>query len=187
VTDLLYIFLLKIRYGAQMNREPEKRLLVVWWSRTGASEALANACVQAALATHTPGLLVSMRRADQVVLAELLRANGLVFVCPENLGTMAGMMKEFFDLNYYLALGRLEGVAYQVIVSAGSDGTGAVRQIERIATGWRLRSIGPPLIVNVHAQEVDQILAAKKLTSDQVKAAGELGTLLASGLGLGIF
>ena len=128
-----------------------------------------------------------MRRADQVVQAELLRATGLVFVCPENLGTMAGMMKEFFDLNYYLALGRLEGVPYQVIVSAGSDGTGAVRQIERIATGWRLRAIAQPLIVNVHAQEVEQILAAKKLTPAQLQAAGELGSMFASGLGLGVF
>ena len=76
---------------------------------------------------------------------------------------------------------------YQVIVSAGSDGTGAVRQIERIATGWRLRAIAQPLIVNVHAQEVEQILAAKKLTPAQLQAAGELGSMFASGLGLGVF
>ncbi len=187
MNDLLYIFLLKIRYGSHMNGESEKLLLLVWWSRTGASEALANACFDAAVATQPLGLQVLMQRADRVVQSDLLGANGLVFVCPENLGSMAGMMKEFFDLQYYPGLGRLEGVPYQIIVSAGSDGSGAVRQIERIATGWRLRPIGPALIVNVQAQEVAQILAIKELTQMQLQAARDLGALFASGLALGVF
>ena len=32
-----------------------------------------------------------------------------------------------------------QGRAYATVISAGSDGTGAQRQIDRIATGWRLR------------------------------------------------
>jgi NAD(P)H-dependent FMN reductase len=170
-----------------MNGEPEKLLLLVWWSRTGASKALANACFDAAVAAQAPGLQVLMQRADQVVQSDLLRASGLVFVCPENLGSMAGMMKEFFDLQYYPALGRLEGTAYQLIVSAGSDGSGAVRQIERIATGWRLRPIGQALIVNVQAQDAAQILAVKKLTQMQLQVARDLGALFASGLAFGVF
>ena len=63
---------------------------------------------------------------------------------------MAGLMKDFFDRCYYPALGRIEGRPYAVMVCAGSDGSGAARQIERICTGWRLKAVAPALIV-MHA------------------------------------
>ncbi len=49
------------------------------------------------------------------------------------------MLKDFFDRCYYPALGPSNGRPYACLVCAGSDGSGAVRQIERIATGWRLK------------------------------------------------
>ena len=75
---------------------------------------------------------------------DLLSAAGYLFCCPENLASMTGAMKEFFDRCYYPVLGRIEGRPYAVMVAAGSDGAGAVRQIERIATGWRLKAVAPP-------------------------------------------
>jgi hypothetical protein len=55
---------------------------------------------------------------------------------------MAGIMKDFFDRTYYPVLDRINGRPYAVLICAGSDGQNAARQIERIATGWRLRAIG---------------------------------------------
>jgi len=78
---------------------------------------------------------------------ELLEADGYLFACPENLAAMSGLMKDFFDRSYYPVLDRLQGRPYATLICAGSDGSNAARQVERIATGWRLKAIALPLIV----------------------------------------
>lgn len=69
----------------------------------------------------------------------LLAASGYLFACPETLAAMSDLMKDFFDRCYYSALEQLQGRPYAMLICAGSDGSNAARQIERIATGWRLR------------------------------------------------
>lgn len=41
------------------------------------------------------------------------------------------------------------------MVCAGSDGSDAVRQLERVATGWRLKAVAPALIVCARAQTAE--------------------------------
>jgi multimeric flavodoxin WrbA len=118
---------------------------------------------------------------------DLIAADGYLFVCPENLASMAGAMKEFFDRCYYPCLERLNGRPYAAMICAGSDGTGAARQLARIATGWRLKAIAEPLIVGVAAQTPEAILAPKTLTAAQLAPCAELGATLAAGLALGVF
>ena len=101
---------------------------------TGAARALAQAAAAAAAAAE-PGIHVRSVRCDEANADDLCGADAVLIVCPEMLGSAAGMMKDFFDRTYYPALGRLSGRPYALIVSAGSDGEGAVRQIERIASG----------------------------------------------------
>lgn len=158
-------------------------LLIVWHSRTGASEAMAHAAAQAAAGECAVRLVA----ADDAQPAELLGASGYLFVCPENLASMTGAMKEFFDRNYYPLLGEIEGRPYAVMVAAGSDGQGAVRQIERIATGWRLRRIADSLIVCTHAQTPVAITAPKLLGEGDLARCGELGALFGAGLAMGVF
>ena len=100
---------------------------------------------------------------------------------------MAGLMKDFFDRCYYPVLGRIEGRPCAVMVCAGSDGSGAVRQIERICTGWRLKAVAPALIVNTHAQTPEAILAPKTIAADELARCRELGEALGSGLALGVY
>jgi multimeric flavodoxin WrbA len=118
---------------------------------------------------------------------DLLEAGAYLFVCPENLATMSGLMKEMFDRCYYPLLGRVEGRAYATIIAAGSDGAGAQAQIDRIVTGWRLRRVAEPLIVNFGAQTPEAILAQKTVSESALSASRDLGTALSSGLELGIF
>ncbi len=125
--------------------------------------------------------------ADAVSDGDLLRAAGYLFVCPENLASMSGAMKEMFDRNYYPVLGRIEGRPYASIIAAGSDGEGAQRQLDRIATGWRLKRVADPLIVNFQAQTPEAILAEKEVPDKALKACREIGCSLAEGLKLGVF
>jgi hypothetical protein len=73
------------------------------------------------------------------------------------------------------------------MICAGSDGRNAARQIERIATGWRLRPVAAPLIVCTHAQTAEAILAPKAIGAADLERCRELGAALASGLAMGIF
>lgn len=130
---------------------------------------------------------VRLLHADAAGADDLLRADGYLFVAPENLAAIAGAMKEFFDRTYYGALERINGRPYALLVCAGSDGSNAVRQIERICTGWRLRAVAEPIIVCTHAQTPEKILAAKIIDAKDLQRCEEAGRGIAAGLALGVF
>lgn len=162
-------------------------LLIVWHSRTGASEQLAIAAERGAIEQCPSAGAVRRIRCDQAKSEDLVAAQGYLFVCPENLAAIAGQMKEFFDRCYYPLLGRIEARPYASIVSAGTDGHNASRQLARIATGWRLKAVREAAIVNTASQTPEQILAPKTLTEDQLELAAELGAALAAGIEMGIY
>lgn len=120
-------------------------------------------------------------------MQDLLGAAGYLFCCPENLGSMTGEMKAFFDRTYYPVLGQIEGRPYATMIAAGSDGTGAERQIDRIMTGWRLRRVAEPMIACTYAQTPDAILAPKQLSADTLQICHNLGQAVATGLAIGVF
>ena len=159
--------------------EDRTTLLVIWHSRTGASEAMARAAAQHEVAR--------LMRASEVTPDDLLAAAGYLFVGPENLATLSGEMKEMFDANYYPVLGQIEGRPYATIIAAGSDGEGAQRQLDRIATGWRLKRVADPMIVNFDAQTPEAILAPKSPSNNVLRDCRELGQALGEGLELGLF
>jgi multimeric flavodoxin WrbA len=118
---------------------------------------------------------------------DLLNADGYIFIFPENLAAISGVMKAFFDRSYYPCLGQIEGRPFAIIVCAGSDGTNAVRQAERIASGWRLKKVADSQIICTHAQTPEAILAQKQMTASDLHAARQLGAAMAEGLALGVF
>ena len=118
---------------------------------------------------------------------DLFAADGFIFAAPENLAALSGLMKDFFDRCYYPVLDRLNGRPCAIMVCGGSDGTNAVRQMDRILTGWRLRPIAKPLVVCTHAQTPEAILAPKTITPRDSAACVELGAAFAAGLAGGIF
>lgn len=162
-----------------------KTLLVVYHTMTGGTLQMARSA--AAGATGEAGVQVRLLRAPEAEAADLLQADGYLFATPENLAAMSGLMKDFFDRCYYGVLERIDGRPYASLVCAGSDGHNAVRQIERIATGWRLRPIAPALIVCTHAQTPDEILRPKQIGARDLQRCEELGAALAAGLALGVF
>jgi NAD(P)H-dependent FMN reductase len=158
-----------------------KKLLIVYHSLTGGSAQMAQA------AASSTGVAVQLQSASQTAPEHLQAADGYLFACPENLASMAGLMKDFFDRCYYPVLDRLNGRPYAVMICAGSDGSNAARQIERIATGWRLEQIAPTIIVCTHAQTPERILQAKQIGSEDLAQCRELGATMSSGLEMGIF
>ena len=162
-----------------------KTLLITYHSITGGSKAMAQAVAEGA--GTEPNTSTLLLNASETTAEHVLNAHGYVFIAPETLGSMAGLMKDFFDRTYYAALDQINGRPYTVLVCAGSDGQGAVKQIQRIATGWRLTEMAPPHIVCTHAQTPERILARKTINRADLQRCHELGAAFASGLAMGLF
>jgi len=84
-------------------------------------------------------------------------------------------------------LDRVNGKPYAILICAGSDGRNAAQQIERIATGWRLKPVAEPIIVCTHAQTPEEILRPKRIAEHDLQACQELGATMGAGIALGIF
>lgn len=164
-----------------------KTVLIIWDSLTGGSLALATAASAGAEHAQADGVTTQLLHAPDANSEMMLSASGYLFVFPENLAAISGVMKAFFDRCYYPCLGRVAGRAYGVIICAGSDGNNAVRQVERIATGWRLNKFMDSHIVCTHAQTPEAILAAKVIDGADLQRAHNAGAALAAGLAMGIF
>jgi multimeric flavodoxin WrbA len=162
-----------------------KTLLIVYQSMTGGTRQMAQAAAEGARAAS--GVSVQLSAAADTGAAALLAADAYLFATPENLASMAGLMKDFFDRTYYAALERLNGRPYAAMICAGSDGHSAATQLERIATGWRLKPIAASLIVCTHAQTPEAILRPKIISAIDLARCQELGATLAEGLSLGVF
>ncbi len=159
------------------------QLLIVYHSRTGGARQMAEAAAEAARTEAN----VVLKFADQAGPEDLLSADGYIFCAPENLAAISGLMKEFFDRSYYPVLGKIEGRPYAQMICAGSDGENAARQTARIATGWRLKEVQPPLIICTHAQTPEAIMAEKAIPEDQLEKCREIGLAMAAGLQMGVF
>src|SRR4030095_14446813 len=162
-----------------------KKLLIVFHSKTGGTYQMAQAAAKGA--AGEPDIDVNFIHVAEAGPGELLESEGYIFATPENLAMMSGMMKDFFDRTYYPVLDRIAGRPYATLICAGSDGENAARQIQRIATGWRLKAIAEPIIVCTHAQTPAAILAPKEIGEYDLKRCEEIGATIAAGLALGIY
>jgi multimeric flavodoxin WrbA len=150
-----------------------KHLLVIYHSQSGNTAQLANAIIQGCRAEAEVD--ARLCRAFDAGLEDLLWADGLLLGTPENFGTMSGALKDFFDRTYYPAQPHEINLPYALFISAGNDGSGAVCQIDRIASGYPLKKIAPPLIVK------------GEINRDHLLECKEFGLSMAAGLAMGIF
>jgi multimeric flavodoxin WrbA len=162
-----------------------KALLIVYHSMTGGTRQMASAA--AAGARSEASVEVYLREASETLASDVIGADGYIFATPENLASMSGIMKDFFDRTYYGALDKVNGRPFIILVCAGSDGRNAAQQVERIAKGWRLKPIADAYIVCTRAQTPEQILKPKIIDTSCLAYCSDLGKTLASGLALGIF
>jgi NAD(P)H-dependent FMN reductase len=157
-----------------------KRLLIVWHTQFGGTAQMAEAARDGALSTGDVD--VHYLRAQDAGVDDLLECDGLLVATSENFGSLAGMTKDFFERVYYPCEHRVEGKPYTVLVCAGTDGSGAMLQTDRIAKGLSLRKVLPGL---VHKSGVTaQPQAVPPAVLDRCR---ELGATFAAGLAAGVF
>lgn len=166
--------------GAQPRALPIRRLLIVYHTQFGATSQMAHAALDGARSIDDIDTV--MKRAAEAGVADLETASALVVATSENFGGMAGMIKDFFERTFYPCEGKLEGRPYALLVCAGTDGTGAVRDVERLAAGWHLRKVHPELVFK------SGVTAQRIVVPDDVLArCREIGATLAAAVAAGIY
>ena len=162
-----------------------KQLLIIFHTVTRGSEQIAQAVAEGA--RTEPGIEVILLHAQQVQPEHLLSASGYIFVAPEMLGSLSGVMKDFFDRTFYQVLDELNGRPYAALICAGSDGQGALRQLEKIVIGWRLKKVAETQVILTRAQTKHQILQVKTVDQQSLQTSEELGAFFSSALALAVF
>ena len=152
-----------------------KHLLIVFHSRSGGTQALADAAISGATSDDIDGVEVRVKRAFDADAEDVRWCDAIVLGTPENFGYMSGALKDFFERIYYVLIEETPGLPYALFVKGGHDGDGAVRSVERILTGLKWRAALPPLLVS------------GDLTDDHLEQAHELGLTIAAGLEAGVF
>ncbi|QFU77857.1 flavodoxin [Halioglobus maricola] len=148
-------------------------MCVVYHSQSGSCARLARAA--AAAAAEVEGVEVTVLRACDASTSAVVDTSGLLLVAAENSGSMSGESKAFLDRLFYPAIGRALVIPYALLVSAGNDGRGAVRQAQRILSGVPFTAACEPVI------------ARGDVTDEHLTQARELGQGFAAGLEMGIF
>jgi multimeric flavodoxin WrbA len=151
----------------------KKHLLIIYHTQSGNTGQMAQAVMRGCL--EEAEVETRLLSAFDAGLDDLRWADGLLFGTPENFGTMSGALKDFFDRTYYPAEPYQLNLPYALFISAGNDGSGAVRDIDRIARGYPLRKISEPVI------------AKGDINQQHLEQCEEFGLAMAAGLSLGIF
>lgn len=151
-----------------------KRLLIVAHTPSPNTQRLAQAIERGARHPDIANVDVQCIAPLAAGPDDIRACDAIVLFTTENLGTMSGAMKDFFDRSYYPVLEEKQGLPCAVVIRAGNDGTGTRRALESILTGLRWKLVQESLICRGDWKE------------EFVAQAEELGTTIAAGLDAGI-
>jgi multimeric flavodoxin WrbA len=150
-----------------------KHLLILYHTQSGNTGQLAQAVLCGAHAEKEVESRLIM--AKDGTLDDLIWSDAILFGTPENFGYMSGALKDFYDRTYYPAEPYELNRPYALFISAGNDGTNAVRECDRILKGYPMKKVMDPLI------------AKGEITPEYLQQANELGQTMACGLAMGVF
>jgi len=151
-----------------------KRLLVVAHAPSPNTERLKDAVLAGARAEEIEDVETVWKPPLEAGPDDVKACNAIILGTTENLGYMAGALKDFFDRSYYPCLEETQGLPYAVYIRAGKDGTGTERAIQTIVTGLRWRAVQDPMICRGEFREAF------------VEQCRELGMYVAAGLDAGV-
>lgn len=123
-----------------------KKLLIAYHSQTGNNEQLAELACQFALDSGAE-IKVELRHVLAVQADDFLAYNAFIFICPENFGSLSGLMKDLFDRTYLAVHEQTGGKPYAIVIGCDNDGRGALAQFHKILTGYRMVEATESVIV----------------------------------------
>ncbi len=140
------------------------KLLIIYHSQTGNTEAMARAVYQGA---SSAGAAVTLKKAADATEKDLLTCDAVAFGTPNYFSYMAGIMKDFFDRAWLTIRDMVVNKPYTAFGSAGSGGRQALNSIDRVCNSFRLR------------KAFEGVIATGKPSPDVLEQCKELGRKLA--------
>ncbi len=140
------------------------KLLIIYHSQTGNTEAMARAVYQGA---SSAGAAVTLKKATEATSDDLLTCDAVAFGTPNYFSYMAGIMKDFFDRAWLTIRDRVVNKPYTAFGSAGGGGRQSLDSIDRLCMSFRLR------------KAFEGVIATGKPSSDVLEQCKELGKKLA--------
>ena len=89
-----------------------KNLLIIYHSKTGKTERLAQAVYEGANSALFESVSVTTKTAREAGPKDIIESNGLLLGTPENFGYMSGAMKDFLDRTFYEVEGKIQPLPY---------------------------------------------------------------------------
>ena len=130
-----------------------KKLLIIAHAPSENTKKMADAVVKGATNPEIEDVEVVCKAPLDTQPDDIITAQAVIIGTTENLGYMAGLVKDVFDRCYYPCLEKTQGLPFVFYIRAGHDGTGTKRAIESITTGLKWRLIQEPLVCRGAFQE----------------------------------
>ena len=113
------------------------KVLIVYHSQSGTTEAMAKAVYDGALATGSGS--ITLKKASQATPDDILNCDVVAFGTPNYFGYMAGALKDYFDRIWVTLRGRLANKPYATFGSAGAGGKQALDSVERLCDSFGMK------------------------------------------------
>ena len=142
------------------------KLLIVYYSASGNTEAMAKAVYEGA---NSAGANVTLKKAADATANDLFDCDVVAFGSPNYYSYMSGVLKDYFDRIYYTVRGKVNDKPYGAFSSGGGSSKLALDSIDRVASLSSLRL----------RKAFEGVIAAGKPSSDALEECKELGKKLA--------
>ena len=113
-----------------------KKLLIIYHSRSGNTEAMAKAVCEGAVSS---GVTVSLKKADDATGEDLLDCDAVIFGTSTNFNYMTGIMKEFFDRAWLIVGDKAANKPYCAFTCSASGTKLALDSIDHICNAFNQR------------------------------------------------
>ena len=140
------------------------KLLIIYHSQSGNTEAMAKAVYEGALSS---GATASLKKAAEATSDDILNCDAVIFGTPNYFSYMAGMMKDFFDRIWRTVRYKIDNKPYAAFSSAGSKDKQTLDSVDRVCRSLRLK------------KAFEGVIAVGKPSPEMLAECQELGRKMA--------
>lgn len=144
-------------------------VLILYYSRTGRTEALANAIAEGVESVKE--VSAKVKRVDYATVHDFVNCDAVAFGSPNYFSYMAGLLKDFFD-RALTVRERVSGKPSLAFTSGGGSSDSALLSLERMISSFRLEKVADGIASQGEPSEED-LKTCKRLGEALAKRALE--------------
>ena len=122
-----------------------KNILFIIHSPSENTERISNAVIDS-INREKLNIKINLLKPSEASSKDVIKSDGILIGTTENLASIAGATKDFFDRTYYDLIDKTEGMPIAVWIRAGHDGTGSLKQFKSIISGLRWKLVQEILV-----------------------------------------